>query len=265
MTCALEGVAGTGCVVRSATLRVVVPLYRVHAPRPRGALRVHGVCVGFPHAPSALAVAAWHQCWERPGAPLAALPRGSNLGVREHVRGAEPAPPWPPRAPAARIRKQPDVRGITLVVGGRHLLGSDTSRTPTPRVSRTAISCLGTGRGGEHGRGEGGAREQQRRRRILQFTSRRAFGRNSIQTTLGPSWPQFFPSLRFSRGNIDFVYACFEIYVISWRPPLHPISPHGGSCEGAAGLFVACYGAACWTLFQDLNTAASNRLPHQRP
>jgi hypothetical protein len=214
MTCALEGVAGTGCVVRSATLRVVVPLYRVHAPRPRGALRVHGVCVGFPHAPSALAVAAWHQCWERPGAPLAALPRGSNLGVREHVRGAEPAPPWPPRAPAARIRKQPDVRGITLVVGGRHLLGSDTSRTPTPRVSRTAISCLGTGRGGEHGRGEGGAREQQRRRRILQFTSRRAFERNSIQTTLGPSWPQFFPSLRFSSGNIDFVYARFKIHII---------------------------------------------------
>jgi hypothetical protein len=127
-------------------------------------------------------------------APFAAPPRGSNLGVRKHVRGAEPAPPWAPRASAARIRKQPDVRGMTL--GCRWEAPPRIGYLPHAHVARLShrISCLGTGRGDEHGRGEGGARERQRRRRILQFTSRRAFGRNSIQTTLGPSWPQFFPS-----------------------------------------------------------------------
>jgi hypothetical protein len=137
--CALEGVAGIGCVVCSAALRLAVPLYRVHAPCLRGALRVqaaldlHGLC-GYRTLGEAEWAAVQGEAWSAVrGAPARVEPRraqarpGGGVRAAAGVCGADP-------------KTASDCRAVC---GGRHLPGSDTSLTSTSRVSRTVLPDWG--------------------------------------------------------------------------------------------------------------------------
>jgi hypothetical protein len=132
------------------------------------------------------------------GAPARVEPRRARARPGGRARAAVGAS----LAPAARIRKQPGYRSVLRLPGGRHLPGSDTSRTPTSRVSRTASPAWGPV--------VGTSTDEERATRPsgsgagASFSSLRGApsGATRFRLLSGRRGPNFFLRLRFSRGGI---------------------------------------------------------------